>query len=282
MPAAKLVLAVDRFGEWAAAIDDWLAWLRSGALRPATLELRTSQLRRFGLAHRDRGPFDVSTGDVAAWIGARGWQAETIRSHRAALRSFYGWAHDSGITATNPARLLRKVPAAPVRVRPAPERAIDDAMAGADPRLALMLLLGSRHGLRRAEIAGVHSGDLVEDLDGWTLIVHGKGGKDRDVPLLPAVAAALRALPAGYAFPSPRSGHLTPAHVGKLLRRALSTADARVTAHQLRHRYADVVYRETNNLVLLQELMGHASPATTRRYIHPRSTEKRAVSATAA
>ena len=278
-----MTMRMDRGGEWTAPIGDWLAWLRSGALRPQTIELRAYQLRRFARDHADVGPFDVDTARVAEWVGGHGWSRETIRSNRAALRSFYGWAHDSGITGSNPARLLRKVPAAPVTVRPAADDVIDAAMRAADDRLRLMLMLGSRHGLRRAEIAAVHTRDVIRDLKGHSLVVHGKGGKGRIVPLLPPTVAVLAALPAGYAFPSPGSGHLTPAHVGKLVRRALSAAAGdRVTTHQLRHRYADTIYRATRELGTVQELMGHASPATTRIYIHTTADDKRRVAATAA
>lgn len=268
--------------DWGHAIEGWSGWLLAGAVRAATLELRLYQLRRFARDHRHLGPFDVDAAAAASWVGGHGWQAETIRSHRAALRSFYGWAHSSGLSGHDPSRLLRKVPAAPIRPRPAPEAAIAAALAAADPRLALMIALGSRHGLRRGEIAQAHTRDLVEDLDGWSLTVHGKGGKDRDVPLLPATAATLRAAPAGWLFPNRRGGHLTPAHTGRLLRLALSGTDGRVTGHQLRHRYATVIYRETGDLLSVQELLGHASPATTIRYVKGDQGRRRRVAAAAA
>jgi len=283
LQVVQLAVAVDRYAEWEQEIGQWLAWLASGAARPSTLALRRAQLRRFARTHRDVGPYCVGTGQVADWISGHEWSRETIRSHRTALRSFYGWAQDSGITPDNPARLLRKVPPAPVLPRPAPDEVIDAAIAAADDRLTLMLLLGSRQGLRRGEISRIHSRDVTPDLIGWSLRVHGKGGKERDVPLSERVAAMLRALPAGYAFPSPRGGHLTEAHVGKIMRRALSAAaGARVTAHQLRHRYATTVYRSTGDLVATQRLLGHASPATTIRYVDTDSARLRAVNAAAA
>jgi len=104
------------------------------------------------------------------------------------------------------------------------------------------------------------------------------------VPLLPHTAATLRSLPAGWFFPNGRGGHLTPAHTGKLLRIALSgSAEAgRVTGHQLRHRFATRAYLATGDLLSVQQLLGHASPATTQRYVLGDSARRRAVAAAAA
>lgn len=242
----------------------WAGWLLAGAAREATVDLRRSQIRRLGGDLVDVGPWQVSEDDLSSWLGSHGWGLETLRSHRAAVRSFYGWAHASGRIPTDPSRLLRKVPAAPALPRPAHDDVIRAAIGAADDRVYLMILLGSRHGLRRGEISRVHSDDLIPDLIGWSLIVHGKGGKDRPVPLLDEAARLLRALPAGWAFPNGLGGHLTPGHTGKLISRVLG---AGTTPHQLRHRFATVAYAQTRDIAAVQQLLGHASVATTQRYV---------------
>jgi len=125
----------------------------------------------------------------------------------------------------------------------------------------LMLMLGSFAGLRRAEIARVHTNDLV----GGILHVAGKGGVHRDIPLPASLAAAIRALPAGWIFPSgSASGHLTPGYVGKLLSRALP---GQWTAHTLRHAAATAWHAAGLDLHELAELLGHESVRTTQVYV---------------
>jgi integrase/recombinase XerC len=253
---------------WGAAINEWVHWLRAGALRRATIDLRYAQIARFGRAHRDIQPWAITASQVTTWVGAQQWSAETIRSHRAALRSFFGWAHMSGYVTADPSRMLRRVKPAEINPRPAAEQVITEAMNASPDRIRLMIELGSRHGLRRGEICRIHSRDLVAADDGWWLTVHGKGGKERDVPLQACTARTLLRQPAGWVFGNGQGHHLSPAHCGKLVRRALTAAAGqRTTCHQLRHRYAAVTWRESRDLVSVQDLLGHASPVTTRRYV---------------
>jgi integrase len=249
--------------DWAGAIAGWTRWMQAGNARPATLELRGSQLRRVANHFADRSPADLSPDDLAGWLSAHHWGAETLRSHRSALRTFYRYLVDHGGQGSDPTRLLRSVRPAPVRVRAASDAVILPAIAAADDRVALMLMLGSFVGLRRGEIARIRPRDLVRDLFGWSITIDGKGGRVRTIPLRDDIAARIAALPGPYAFPGP-SGHLTPAYVGRLMKRAM---DGVTTAHQLRHRYATTIYRASHDIESVRRLVGHASVATTQRYI---------------
>lgn len=125
-----------------------------------------------------------------------------------------------------------------------------------------MLQLAASAGLRCREIALVHSDDLVRDLAGWSLIVHGKGDRTRHVPLTEDLALELRTYE-GWVFPGQIDGHLSAAYVSKLLSRVLPGA----TAHQLRHRFATRAYQlGGRDIRAVQELLGHASVATTQIY----------------
>lgn len=248
---------------WTVPIRNWRAWLRAGGLPATTLALRSYQLRRLGDELDCADPWEVTTDDLAVWLSSRPWAKETLRSYRSAFRSFFGWAHASGLIAADPSRLLRKVPAMVGKPRPASERVIDEALAAADDRQWLAVMLGSRHGLRRGEICQVHTKDLVEDAEGWSLIVHGKGAKDRTVPLLDDVSRIIRTRPVGWMFPNGFGSHLTAAHLGKVVSRVLPVG---VTPHQLRHRFASRAYQQTMDIRAVQELLGHASVATTQRY----------------
>lgn len=128
-----------------------------------------------------------------------------------------------------------------------------------------MLRLANELGMRRGEVAQVHpENDLVRDLSGWSLVVHGKGQRQRVLPLPDDLAAILRNAGPGYLFPSPEGGHLSAHWVGTLVSRALADG---TTMHQLRHLCATEIHNETHDVRLVQTILGHASLATTQRYL---------------
>jgi integrase len=251
----------------------WSLWMRASGKPESTIYLRCYHLRRFAKAHPD--PFVLEVGDLATWLGGHGWGNETLRSYRASLRAFYSWAIAAGLCTTSPAALLPAVPAKIGKPRPAPEDVLADAVRAADGRVRLMLRLGAHAGLRRAEIAAVHTRDVFEDLDGWSLRVKGKGRRVRLVPLTRWLALEVRSRPVGWVFPSPAGGHLTPAHVGKLMSQALGPG---WTAHTLRHRFATRAYAVERDLRAVQELLGHSKPETTSIYTQvPEGAKRRAI-----
>ena len=142
-----------------------------------------------------------------------------------------------------------------------------------------MARLAGEAGLRRAEVAQAHRDDLIEDLTGWSLIVHGKGGKQRVVPLTDSLATTIREHPAGWLFPGRDNGHLSAGHVGITISRLMPPG---WSMHKLRHRYATRGFAGTGNLRAVQVALGHASVATTQRYVAVSSADLRAVSEAAA
>ena len=68
----------------------------------------------------------------------------------------------------------------------------------------------------------------------------------------------------GYAFPGADDGHLSPRWVGKIVAELLPGT---ATMHQLRHRFATRAYAVDRDVLTVQQLLGHASPATTQRYV---------------
>lgn len=249
---------------WHRAITAWHSWLIAADRPKTTRRLRMHQLHRFAEWCPQRDPWTVTTTTLIEWLGSQDWSTETRRSSRSALVTFYRWAVTAGHLDVSPAAALPTIKAPNRVARPAPERIVDAALSAADARIRLMLLLASREGMRRGEIARVHSDDLVQTLTGWSLLVHGKGGKKRIVPLGDEIAGLLRALPEGWAFPGRVDGHLSADTVGVYLARALPEG---WTGHTLRHRFATVVYAETADLLTLQELLGHSRPETTRGYV---------------
>lgn len=251
-------------GTWAEPIGAWVSWLLAGSFPASTLYLREYQLRRFAVDRPGLSPWEVTPDDLSRWMSAREWSPETRRTYRSALRSFYGWAHATGRTLQNPAALLPAVRRPTRAPRPTPEALVSETLAAADDRARLMVLLAARTGLRRGEIAQAHTDDLVTTMTGPSLLVRGKGRRQRLVPLSGEVARALREVPPGWVFPGQVDGHLSPGHVGKLMSSVLGQG---WTAHTLRHRFATVAYAAQRDVFAVQQLLGHASPETTQIYV---------------
>lgn len=262
---------------WPGAIACWLLVLRAAGRPKSTVGLRAYQLGRLAAGMRPAGPWEVTGPMLREWVGGRGWAPATLRSYRSALRSFYRWAESEGHVATDPALSLPAVKPSEPNPRPTPEDMYRVALARADDRVRLMLRLAAELGMRRGEVAASHSEWLERDLTGWTLRVVGKGGRVRRLPLTDALAAAIRARGPGYLFPGAVDGHLSAHWVGKLVARQLPGAWA---MHSLRHRFGTAAYSVDRDLLTVQQLLGHASPVTTRIYVQlPADSLRRTVAA---
>jgi integrase len=265
---------------WEGAIGGWLSWLRLQGLRETTLRTRRGQVRAIARQSRTRHPREIDIACLVRLCAKPGVSADHRHGQRAALTSFYQWCVDNDVVRTSPAALLPKVKASPPMPRPAPDEVWSALLTSARPREALMALLACEAGLRRAEVAGLHYDDLVRDQTGWLLIIRGKGGKQRVVPITTGLASRLRShCHGGYVFPGKIDGHLSPDAVGRLVSRLMPDG---YTMHKLRHRFATRGFNGTHNLLAVQEALGHSSVATTQRYTAITLTDIRAVSEAAA
>lgn len=250
---------------WARAIADFLLD-REAAGRPAS----SRRSYREALEHLARrtplGPWEQTRTSLREYIaGHSEWSVETRRARRSTLVAFYDWAELEELVARNPARQLPKVKATTPRPRPTPEDTYQVALRAAAPRERLMLRLSHELGMRRDEVARVHTQDVWEDFGGgYVLNVHGKGSKIREQPLTDALARELLAFPHGYIFPGRRQGHLSAEYVGK---RIAALLPGLYTMHGLRHSYATRLYKESGDILTVQEALGHSNPNTTARYI---------------
>jgi integrase/recombinase XerC len=224
----------------------------------------------------------------SAWLHARGLRPGSRARALSALRAFFRWACRIGEAKPNPAERVRS-PKREKRItkhlRPGEVEALLEAPAGDEPlarrdRALLELLYAS--GLRVAELVSLDWEDL--DLGARVLRVVGKGGKERMVPFgQPATAALVAwrerweevAQPGGAGtgqavFLNARGSRLTDRSVRRILDRwVAAAAGARgVHPHVLRHTFATHLLERGADLRAIQELLGHASIATTQRYTH--------------
>lgn len=232
-------------------------------------------------------PSAVTHESLVRWFAENTqWKRETRRGYRNSVSSFFQWAHKQGRLTTNPAEELPIVKADQPAPRPAPDRVWREALMRAEPRVMIMLRLAAEAGLRRAEVSQVHTRDLLDGFDGYTLLVHGKGEKQRIVPITDDLAALVAAgavghtpelaaygLTEGWLFPGDENGHLSARWVGKLCSAAMPEG---WTMHTLRHRFATKAYRGSRNIRAVQKLLGHSSVAVTERYTAVDESEVRA------
>lgn len=252
-------------------VDRYAAWCDAVGKRPSSTYIRVRYLERLA-AHFDL--LEATEDDLVAWMGAHTWAPETRRSVRSSLLCFYTWAQVHKLRADNPVVNLPPVRIPPPCPRPVSDAALRAARMRAGTTGRLMLDLGAFAGLRRAEIAGL----CREDVNGDLIRVRGKGGRVRVIPIPVDLAGRLLACPAGPIFPGRFGGSVCPDHVGRTLSRLLGED---LTAHSLRHRYATRCYEGTGDLLALQELLGHSSPETTRRYVRVSMAALRATAAAA-
>ena len=250
---------------------------------------------------------DIAEPEVRRWVAAasrEGLAATSIARRLSAWRGFFDWLAADGGLATNPARGVR----APRRPRRLPKalspdiamRMVEPPAADAAPapaadfeRLrdqAIVELLYSS-GLRLSELIGldaVYVETQVHRSRGWLsraeaeVLVSGKGGKRRTVPV---GAPALAALDAWLAcrrdwlalhpgadphalFLSSRGPRLGARAVQRLIARIAIErgVPSQVHPHVLRHSFASHLLQSSGDLRAVQELLGHASIATTQVY----------------
>jgi site-specific recombinase XerD len=134
-------------------------------------------------------------------------------------------------------------------------------------RTRAMVFLGAYQGLRASEIAHVIGTDF--DLIAGEMTVTGKGNVTRTLPLHPHVAELVPQFSRGWWFPSyTRPGRpIHAATVSNTISDAMERAGFNGTCHDLRRWYATTMIEAGKDLTTVQRLLGHASVATTQRYI---------------
>ncbi len=279
------------------ASRDWLHHLEhERRLAAKTLEAYgrdIEQLLLFLTGHLGAPPdladiSDLKPADVRAFMAARrvdGIGPRTLGRQIAALRSFArfcerrGYAQTSSFTIIRPPKQPKSIPKA-LSIRDAQDL-IDTAEAMAEEpwiaaRDAAVLTLLYGCGLRISEALGLtRAGAPTGAVE--TIRVVGKGGRERVVPVLPAVRRAVEAYiglcpyvlaPAEPLFRGARGGALSPRIVQKATERLRSALglEPSATPHALRHSFATHLLGRGGDLRTIQELLGHASLSTTQIY----------------
>ena len=226
----------------------------------------------------------------AADLGRRSYAPATLARKLSTLRTLCRYLTERGVLGADPTRLLpgpRRRRRLPRSLRLDEVMAVLEAASGAEPqelrdRAIFELLYGC--GLRSQELVDLELGDLHQG--NAEMIVRGKGGKMRVVPLGEEAAAALRRyLERGRGLLAKSAGDAGCSAGPLLLSRsgqAMLTSDIRrivvkycrtagiepASPHMLRHAYATHMLERGADLRVIQELLGHSSVATTQVYTH--------------
>lgn len=248
---------------WRKSIEGWTDTLRAAGLSAQTIKSRRYKMVHLAALLMPSGPKDVTTEQIVQAFARQQWKPETRKAYRNTISSFFRWLHKSGRRSDDPSLDVPRVKKPHAHPRPCPDRYIAAAMEKATSSEKLMIRLGAECGLRRGEIARVHSDDVVADNAGRSLIVRGKGDKQRIVPL-PDDLAGIIMDARGYLFPGRFGGHVEESYIGDHISRLLPDGYA---AHTLRHRFATTAYAATHDLFVVAELLGHESVETTEHYV---------------
>ena len=237
-----------------------------------------------------------------AWRESEGDSANTASQRVYAVRTFLAVAYRDEILTdgqatrlgVSPYRQRERRDRKPVGRRLAPKEA--RALRGAIPtdspkgrRDLAILDLQLFAGLRAAEVAGLRLGDFRQDAPRWWIHVTGKGEKTRKIKLHDTAFATMSAWLGDYghalgddapAFVSVNRGGVVgeiptnTSTVGRLVATygaaaglAPETGENRLSPHDLRRTAARTAFQRGANLVQVQEMLGHASPDTTAKYI---------------
>ncbi len=274
MPSPPVPTAWDLAG-----FDAWL-----GGRAASTRRAYVSDLRAFaGWAARGGvdGPERVDRMLLRRYLASlstRRLARATVARRAAALRCYFSWLLRQGRLGSDPARSLRAPSGGGRLPRVLSGAEVADlldvgATTAVDRRDVAVLELLYAAGLRVSELCGLDRGDV--DLRGRTVTVLGKGAKQRRVPVHDTAVAALRtwleggreemAGPPEAVFVNRRGSRLGPRDVRRILDRR---AAAPTHPHALRHTYATHLLDGGADLRVVQELLGHASLATTQVYTH--------------
>lgn len=245
--------------------------LRARGLADGTVTQRLLHIAALHGTHPDL--LAVTTADMERYLSRRRHThaAESRRSMRSSWQSFYVWLVKSGRLEENPAQELNPIRLPRVVARIADDSKVTAGLRGATAREEAMVLLGRLAALRLSEITSLHTSHR----EGEVLRIRGKGDHTRMVPINPELLSVLERLERmqgeGYYFRGRDGGPMHTMSVNKIITRVTGC-----NPHSLRHAALTAAYEGTHDIRAVQEFAGHASLATTERYLHVRAEQIRA------
>ncbi len=262
-----------------AEIDSFVNWLRRRNPAARTWRDYRYDLQQFIRVVGDVPPGSLTFHDIDRFVTSqttRGFQPATINRRLAAIMSLYAFLSDGDPTLVCPVLPHRHGLKQPQRLpRPVPPDDLSQFFAAIhDARDRAMFVLMLRCGLRISEVAGLQLSDLYLDEPRPRLVAHGKGSKERAVYLSPQAERTLRAylaerpqVASNFVFLSYQQSGMSTTAIHKRLMRYRERACVHLTAHRLRHTFANDLVSADVPVTTIQKLMRHAWLETTQTYI---------------
>lgn len=248
---------------------------RQQDLRPTSRDAYRGILQRFAIEVGWGRPLGrIQKKHVVSWLIDHSGAPSGDRQRLSILRTFFRWHVEQGNLRVDPTVGIRHqtVPRYLPRGLPAD---VPTALLGVtDARGALIILLMVQEALRRCEVVSIEFGDVDPD-ERLLLVRQGKGGHQRVVPLSEETWAAMqvylaqhpaKAGPLIRSYTRPHSS-ISPGYVSALMRQWRTEAGVFATPHRLRHTAATDMLRHGAHVRDVQAALGHASLATTQRYM---------------
>jgi site-specific recombinase XerD len=262
-----------------AEIEQFVNWIRRRNPEARTWRDYRYDLRQFADLVGDPMPGEITIGDIDRFISlqaSKGFQPATINRRLAAIISLYTFLSDEDASLVCPVLPRRHHLREPQRLpRPVQDEILARFFAAVDhPRDRAMFVLMLRCGLRISEVANLLLTDLYLDENHPRLVVHGKGSRERSVYLSPQAERALRsylrerpAAASDFVFLSYQKQGLSTTAIHKRLMRYREQAQVHLTAHRLRHSFANDLVSAEVPVTSIQKLMGHRWLETTQIYV---------------
>jgi site-specific recombinase XerD len=271
------------------SVDDYLAAKKAAGLSRKTVEVYETVLGRVFLPFlADRGiekPQEITqrvldrlSSQLLEEGGARGQLSRhTVHSYMGTISHYVAWASKEGEIAAGIKPQRVKLPRRVLDVLSREEiRSLEDAAASERDKLIVRVLADT--GLRLSELLGLTAADLIEQGRDRLLRVHGKGAKDRLVPVTPGLYQRLKRyaergrprdtssdrifLTAKHSRKTGQYEELEPRAVQDVMASLGERAGIRgkpTNPHALRHAFATHCLRRGMNTVVLQKILGHES-----------------------
>ncbi|TFC30129.1 hypothetical protein E3O55_08585 [Cryobacterium sp. MDB1-18-2] len=267
---------------WDQSLEAFATHQRAANLTSKTIANREECLRQFA-RRSDQEPHTVTLDHLEAYLGRDNYRtgrplaAGTKMTERSYFQTFFAWLHTTGRRDDDPAAALHRIKRPRRKPRPFRQAQVDHILDGGSYRRTRdIMIIAALSGLRIGEIVKIRGEDI--DWEVGELFTIRKGGVEHVIALHPVLQELATRYPRrGWWFPSPTKNRQFPTGGGHILMKSASDRVSyairqaglpagRLTGHSFRHFYATELLNQGVNIRVVQEMLGHASLATTQLY----------------